>query len=367
MRSRAAAAATVLMLMTAACESSAPEPSAEPTPVAVRWIAGRGAAARAATQVVAPPTAPPAGSALPGNVEQTPEEADAAAFGRWFMELFPYIHNTGDTALWEAVSSPECSYCASVLEVVRSDATAGIENAYGPVTVTHARASARWWADPGDYLVSLTLTVAPAEDRGPDGLVTDRRGPTRYDVSVAVALADGEWLVEGVSAAAVQELPLGGEPIADTLPVDVVEPGSDRTSAGVGTSVRYSLLRAYAEATGDLGPLSALESPECTTCSETHAFVTSLADAVRPHGAQVRFETGTCWTGDPLPWVECHVWLSRTIPGRAPSYSHDITRVTWDGTRWAVSRTFQQDEVLPPTAVSDPTSDHRARHLPVVE
>lgn len=288
-----------------------------------------------------PPELPPVTQVDPASATRAQTLSGAAAFATWFIELYPYVYNTGDAALLEAHSLPECDFCSSVAEGVQGDRATGVEHAYGPVTVTRASAEPRWWGnDPHEYVVSLTMVQDWSEDRGADGAVVARSEPTRYHVSMAVVQRDGEWWTSGVSAVAVQDLPLGNEPLASVLPDDVVTPGDAGTSAGTATTVRYALLRAYAAATGDLGPMTALEDPSCRMCPETHGAVSDLAEADPPVEATVRVEGLHCWTGDPLPWVECNVWIALTDPHGAVSRVHDVIQVTWDGTRWAVTRTY---------------------------
>ena len=80
-----------------------------------------------ATAVVSAPTSlAPADPVKPTGIEppekpaamSTPDEKGAVAAAEYFLRMTTYAAATGDTAELEAMSSPDCQFCASFLESV---------------------------------------------------------------------------------------------------------------------------------------------------------------------------------------------------------------------------------------------------------
>ena len=115
-------------------------------------------------------------TALATPEPQRPAEADqrtvdgAVAAAQYFIGLRPYLQATGEPTAWQAMSGPDCAYCASTA------ATA---------TALH---SAGGWTDPWDQQIGFFSISADAE------------GPDRYTVTLDVT--SGEYLTH----------PMGEEP-----------------------------------------------------------------------------------------------------------------------------------------------------------
>ena len=115
-------------------------------------------------------------TALTTPEPQRPAEADqrtvdgAVAAAQYFISLRPYLQATGEPTAWQAMSGPDCTYCASTA-----------------ATAT-ARHSAGGWTDPWDQQIGF-FSIS-ADDGGPD----------RYAVTLDVT--SGEYLTH----------PMGEEP-----------------------------------------------------------------------------------------------------------------------------------------------------------
>ena len=115
-------------------------------------------------------------TALATPEPQRPAEADqrtvdgAVAAAQYFIGLRPYLQATGESTAWQAMSGPDCAYCASTA------ATA---------TALH---SAGGWTDPWDQQIGFFSISA------------DAGGPDRYTVTLDVT--SGEYLTH----------PMGEEP-----------------------------------------------------------------------------------------------------------------------------------------------------------
>ena len=115
-------------------------------------------------------------TALATPEPQRPAEADqrtvdgAVAAAQYFIGLRPYLQATGESTAWQAMSGPDCAYCAS---------------AAATATALH---SAGGWTDPWDQQIGF-FSIS-ADDGGPD----------RYAITLDVT--SGEYLTH----------PMGEEP-----------------------------------------------------------------------------------------------------------------------------------------------------------
>ena len=115
-------------------------------------------------------------TALATSEPQRPAEADqrtvdgAVAAAQYFIGLRPYLQATGESTAWQAMSGPDCAYCAS---------------AAATATALH---SAGGWTDPWDQQIGFFSISA------------DTEGPDRYTVTLDVTA--GEYLTH----------PMGEEP-----------------------------------------------------------------------------------------------------------------------------------------------------------
>ena len=115
-------------------------------------------------------------TALAAPEPQRPAEADqrtvdgAVAAAQYFIGLRPYLQATGESTAWQAMSGPDCAYCAS---------------AAATATALH---SAGGWTDPWDQQIGFFSISA------------DTEGPDRYTVTLDVT--SGEYLTH----------PMGEEP-----------------------------------------------------------------------------------------------------------------------------------------------------------
>jgi hypothetical protein len=133
-----------------------------------------------------------------------PEEAarddlfGAMATAQFFLEQYAPMFHTGDTRVWEALSAPECTYCADALENAERVRDEGWTVEGGEIVVDAS--SVRASADPGvDTTVILTAQVAYTAMASKGGEKTDER-PERSLKFGFVLVRDGaRWLVAEVA------------------------------------------------------------------------------------------------------------------------------------------------------------------------
>ncbi|WP_264029303.1 DUF6318 family protein [Cellulosimicrobium sp. SH8] len=94
----------------------------------------------------------------PATMDRDDAEGAAAA-AEYFLELYPYVMATGDTAEWDAMTwADTCGFCSSVSEDARSISQDGHTFAGGAVT---AELEKSWPLDEliGGYPVDLNATM----------------------------------------------------------------------------------------------------------------------------------------------------------------------------------------------------------------
>lgn len=127
----------------------------------------------------------------------------AAATTYYFLNLYDYMRATGDTAAWEALSSPECEWCTGTMEDVLSLHAAGgwIESPGLDFDITTARVELPD-SDHPYYTVRLRVVEPAFQQVSGDGTVQEGAETTLDPFIVAVAYAGGSFEVTGVNYAA---------------------------------------------------------------------------------------------------------------------------------------------------------------------
>jgi len=163
---------------------------------------GRSAAATSAGPTVpASPTPTPAATPSP----TTPKPERPAAMGTvnldgaiatatYFLELQPYVANTGDLAEWRAMSHDDCVFCSGVANEVSRMFTLG-HRQEGTDTMILSATGVE--VNPGVYFqVNVELTQGPATEVDRSGAVIEAQTLTStFDVAVAVVRDGDRWLI----------------------------------------------------------------------------------------------------------------------------------------------------------------------------
>lgn len=137
--------------------------------------------------------ASPSASPEPTVVAEAPQWTDAMdqvsvdgalAVGQYFLELFPYVHSTGDTTTWRALSHPDCLFCADVADDAEHPPEGGFDDASVEIEPLDGVE-----LEPGSSY-SLTYTMRFVSESDPAGEVDA--------VTMIVIREDDRWLVRGV-------------------------------------------------------------------------------------------------------------------------------------------------------------------------
>ncbi|WP_156253593.1 DUF6318 family protein [Pseudactinotalea terrae] len=152
-------------------------------------------------------TTEPAETATPPEVEAptpapeaaTDDHVGAIHAARYFMDLYAYMRQTGDTAQFQAMSAAECEFCASSIENATEihDAGGWVEGGSIVFDVSDATADYPTEQEPS-YLVRFPLAQEPQRIFRSDGSVDNVDAASGAGV-VAVQFVDGRFVVFGVN------------------------------------------------------------------------------------------------------------------------------------------------------------------------
>lgn len=304
-----------------------------------RW-AGDAVGALVAAPATTPPTEPPVYGDFLTWAANTQENVSldgyAAAFMSYFLQLYPYVQNTGDLTDWEAHSGPDCEFCRSVADGVATDQAAGLSREHGPIEVTYSRAMSD---SDGVYYVAQLLTEQPYVVRDAEGVEIETAQRRRSLVISRVMREDGTWRVLGVAVFATLELlPESGEALARDVPQSPGDP-TDPTFAGAAVlAVQYALLHAHALAAGDVEPLQAATDSRCQRCADLIAAAAAFPASQRPGDGAVTLDGIWFWeVGGALPAYGFQVGLVIDDGDSAPVSWIYFIELHYEGGRWYVN------------------------------
>jgi len=139
---------------------------------------------------------------LPDAPTKPPEMAGddvdgAVAAAEYFLLLYPYVYATGDLDEWQAMSHPDCNFCASVISNVTSLHSNGGHSEGPTIDITHTSGS----APEGEYkFFSAWLDVEAGEIRrfDEDSNLVELFPASFLEVDLALEKSDSTWQVRGV-------------------------------------------------------------------------------------------------------------------------------------------------------------------------
>src|SRR5690606_40272765 len=103
-----AAVAVCAAVVLSGCDGGGEGPTADPTTPA-EPTTEEPTSAEPTSEVPEPPEVE---SPTPAPETQTDDHVGAIWAARYFLDLYTYMRATGDTASFEAMSAPECGFCA---------------------------------------------------------------------------------------------------------------------------------------------------------------------------------------------------------------------------------------------------------------
>jgi predicted DCC family thiol-disulfide oxidoreductase YuxK len=121
----------------------------------------------------------------------------AAAAATYFLQLFPYVLNTGDLTDWTALKDGECKFCSGVADDVNRLIQLGQHQIGTDIAVESATGVE---IRPGaSFSVDIVFAQAPWAIVDSIGAVVDSAADTTRFHALIVVLRDGDrWLIRGV-------------------------------------------------------------------------------------------------------------------------------------------------------------------------
>ncbi len=122
----------------------------------------------------------------------------AAAAAVYFIELYGYVLQTGDLTEWNAMSFPQCQFCSSTAQYVRSVYAAGGSFIGGDITAEVVTVH-ELDGFIGGYPVDLQITQAATEERDAAGGRTSAMDQKSNLMQLATVYFKGSWTIAAAS------------------------------------------------------------------------------------------------------------------------------------------------------------------------
>lgn len=130
------------------------------------------------------------------DVAKTPTEAGMEAFTRYWFAVLDYAYQTGNTGPLKAISRPDCSFCAGLVEAIESAWADGRWVSGGRIQTPAVTAAS---AESGHWHATVQVIQAPLNVHKPDGELFQEPTKATNVGSVAVAsLGSDGWTLIGL-------------------------------------------------------------------------------------------------------------------------------------------------------------------------
>lgn len=122
--------------------------------------------------------------------------------GVYFLLLFSYGFQTNDIAAAQALSTPDCVFCSSFLDNVRTQSGRGQKMQGGSVQVLRLGGTE---VNPGKFFnIKATIREAPSQTVSIQGAVVESMNEATTDVDMVVLHSDSGWTIRELSYKAAQ-------------------------------------------------------------------------------------------------------------------------------------------------------------------
>ncbi|PFG36968.1 hypothetical protein ATL41_1712 [Flavimobilis soli] len=193
---RCATAVFAAVLLAGCTGEEAPSPTAAPTTPVASTPAASGSPTEAPTaSSTAEPeiekiTTPPA---VPVDLK-TPGKVGSKAAVEYFVALYGYTLNTGDTSLLRAASTETCDYCRSLADGIDAEFDSGVQTAGDAATINVIRQH-EGESTSSEHVWLMELHFAPYETLAADGASVESKGPREETLGLVAAWDGTRWRV----------------------------------------------------------------------------------------------------------------------------------------------------------------------------
>ncbi|MGC0271799.1 DUF6318 family protein [Pseudactinotalea sp. Z1739] len=130
-------------------------------------------------------------------------QAGAEAAAVYFVELYSYIHATGDFEAWDRLSADACGFCSGVRESVAEIYGSGGYVVTSPANVLDVRSQV-WPEDSADFAVAVVSEDPGFQDYDSDGELVEEFPPETVRSWVLLEYSADGWKVTGSEVEAVE-------------------------------------------------------------------------------------------------------------------------------------------------------------------
>lgn len=129
----------------------------------------------------------------PAAMEQEDAEGAAAA-AEYYLELYPYVMATGDTAEWEAMSHEACDGCRGLIDDASLRESDGDVFLGGELAATTGEMYARDELT-GIFPLDVVVEQGTTQIMSTAGETYLSQQPSTYERRVEMGIRDGQWVV----------------------------------------------------------------------------------------------------------------------------------------------------------------------------
>ncbi|GAA2720078.1 DUF6318 family protein [Cellulomonas aerilata] len=156
-----------------------------------------------------PTTSPTATPATPSPPAPPPDlaradEAGAAAAAQYFVSLYSYTMQTGDTAAWTQMSADVCGFCGRIKADAEAIAANGETYVGGDILLSEVTVLPQDELV-GGFPVDASFTQAPARHTDAEGTVINETAGDSGPVRIDTLNSAGSWRVLAVVVGGLQE------------------------------------------------------------------------------------------------------------------------------------------------------------------
>ena len=134
----------------------------------------------------------------PGGDIDDDGQAGAEAAAVYFVELYSYVHATGDFETWDEITTEDCNFCAGVRERLGDHYDEGGYTVAAPPDFESVMAHVQQ-SDGGDFSVEVVFVSPEVTWVGADGEIVEDFTEVRTRIWVLLEHREDSWLVGGVT------------------------------------------------------------------------------------------------------------------------------------------------------------------------
>ncbi|WP_447925044.1 DUF6318 family protein [Georgenia muralis] len=135
---------------------------------------------------------------VPPEAMRRDDVAGAEAAAQYFLELYPYVYATGDLTEWDAMSDPQCKFCAGVRTKSRELQDLGGRQEGGRMSIIAIDSRPPETSE--HFAVWIDAEEEATRRLDSSGNVIEEFPGGTIEFDIAIAWTGSDWIVRGVDA-----------------------------------------------------------------------------------------------------------------------------------------------------------------------